>query len=194
MDGSGKGWLPPSLPLPHLCYNHGPGSTMDNSTLWPGESFTSDLLVAVKMFVVGAESLMSDTASSAQERRCRGQWPCCRTQNSLKTPAHGANLPAPPPSPVSPITGGGGRPPCTALPAKAFHWFRVCVVQRGLRCSSLSASFIAGPQVAQPGALRAWSCPRPGTLASRCRHPEPRGLWSLAPTYVASRHLQYKTA
>lgn len=68
---------------------------------------------------VQAGILRADTASSAQEQLCWRWWPCC-TQRSLKTVTHGANPPALPPSAVSPITGGGVRPPRTALPAKAF--------------------------------------------------------------------------
>lgn len=48
-----------------------------------------------------------------------GWWPCC-TQKSLKTSTHGAKPSSAASSGVSPTTGGGGRPPHTAFPAKAF--------------------------------------------------------------------------
>lgn len=85
---------------------------MDNSVLCPGDSFTSDFVVAVTMVIahpvamVQAGSMRADTV---QEQHCWGWWPCC-TQKSLKTLTHGANPPVLPPLRLVPLPVVGADP------------------------------------------------------------------------------------
>lgn len=100
---------------------------MDNSTLCAGDSFASDLLEGVKMFVVHSLAMGASWEPEGGHSRVSTGAAllgvvallllCPEELENLWT--RGANPPSLPPSAVCPVTGGGGRPPRTALPAKA---------------------------------------------------------------------------